>query len=69
MKVTRLAVVLAILGLILVPLHSFAADGAAVFKAKCATCHGPDGAGQTSIGKSMKIKDLKEANAAEVVAS
>ena len=62
MKMTRLAVVLAILGMILVPLHSFAADGAAVYKAKCATCHGPDGTGQTAIGKSMKIKNLKDAS-------
>ena len=61
MKVTRLALVLALLGMILVPLHSFAADGAAVYKAKCASCHGPDGAGQTAIGKSLKIKDLKDA--------
>lgn len=66
MKVTRMAVVLAILALILVPVVTFAADGAAVYKAKCASCHGPDGAGQTSIGKSLKIKDLKEANAADV---
>jgi len=66
MKVTRLVLVLAILGMILVPLHSFAADGAAVYKAKCASCHGPDGAGQTSIGKSMKLKDLKEAVPADV---
>ena len=37
-------------------------DGAALFKAKCATCHGADGAGQTSIGKSMKLRDLRSAD-------
>src|SRR4051794_41180514 len=34
------------------------ADGAAVFKAKCASCHGADGAGQTGMGKAMKLRDL-----------
>ena len=35
------------------------ADGAAVYKTKCASCHGADGAGQTAVGKSMKIRDLR----------
>ena len=34
------------------------ADGAAIFKSKCAMCHGPDGKGQTPVGKSMKARDL-----------
>jgi len=34
------------------------ADGAAIFKSKCAICHGPDGKGQTATGKSLKVKDL-----------
>ncbi len=34
------------------------ADGAATFKAKCAMCHGQDGAGQTSMGKTLKLRDL-----------
>lgn len=38
-----------------------AADGAAVYKAKCAMCHGPDGAGQTTMGKNMKLRDLGSA--------
>ena len=36
----------------------FAADGAAVYKAKCATCHGADGKGQTPMGKKMNLRDL-----------
>ncbi len=36
-----------------------AGEGETLFKAKCAACHGPDGAGQTTIGKSMKIRDLR----------
>jgi mono/diheme cytochrome c family protein len=35
--------------------------GAAAFKANCATCHGPDGSGDTSIGKSLNIPDLRSA--------
>ena len=30
-----------------------------IYKAKCATCHGADGGGQTAIGKTMKIRDLR----------
>jgi len=37
---------------------AFAADGAAVFKAKCAMCHGADGSGSTGMGKSMGLKPL-----------
>jgi cytochrome c6 len=35
------------------------ADAAATYKAKCAMCHGPDGAGQTAMGKSLKLRDLR----------
>jgi mono/diheme cytochrome c family protein len=41
---------------------TFAADAAADFKAKCASCHGPDGKGETAMGKSMKVKDLGSAD-------
>ena len=33
-------------------------DGAALFKAKCAPCHGADGKGQTPMGKAVKARDL-----------
>lgn len=33
-------------------------SGGSIYKAKCATCHGPDGKGETATGKSMKVKDL-----------
>lgn len=36
-------------------------DGAAIYKAKCAMCHGPDGAGQTTMGKNMKLRHLGSA--------
>lgn len=35
-----------------------AEEGAALYKSKCAMCHGPDGKGQTPVGKSMKARDL-----------
>lgn len=38
---------------------AFGEDAAALYKSKCASCHGADGSGQTTIGKSMKLKDLR----------
>ena len=35
-----------------------AADGAALFKSKCAMCHGADGSASTGMGKSMGLKPL-----------
>ena len=32
--------------------------GEKVYKAKCATCHGPDGAGATPVGKATKARDF-----------
>jgi len=32
--------------------------GAASFKTKCAACHGPDGKGETAMGKANKLRDL-----------
>ena len=40
---------------------SAASDGAAIYKAKCATCHAADGSGQTPMGKTMKLRDLRSA--------
>jgi len=37
---------------------AFATDGAAIYKTKCATCHGVDGRGQTPMGKKMGLRDL-----------
>jgi len=34
------------------------AAGKATFQTKCATCHGPDGAG-SAVGKSMNVPDLR----------
>jgi cytochrome c6 len=43
------------------PVAAFADDAAALFKSKCAMCHGADGSGDTPAGKSMKARDLRSA--------
>jgi mono/diheme cytochrome c family protein len=42
-----------------------AEDGAALYKAKCAMCHGPDGAGKS--GPALKGTSLTAAQIADVV--
>lgn len=34
------------------------ADGAATYTSKCASCHGADGKGATTMGKKLKVKDM-----------
>jgi mono/diheme cytochrome c family protein len=34
------------------------ADGPALFKSKCAACHGADGKGETAMGKKLGIRSL-----------
>ena len=45
-----------------------AEDGAALYKAKCSSCHGPDGKGEVPMGKALKVKSLvgTKLSAAEV---
>jgi mono/diheme cytochrome c family protein len=38
---------------------AFAADGAALYKANCASCHGADGSGDTPVAKAMKIPSIQ----------
>jgi len=35
--------------------------GGALYKTKCAACHGADGKGETAVGKANKIRDLGSA--------
>jgi mono/diheme cytochrome c family protein len=35
-------------------------DAKDIYLNKCATCHGPDGAGKTAMGKKLKVKDAHE---------
>lgn len=53
------AIILTAATLLIVPAAFAAADGAALYKAKCASCHGADGSGQTAMGKAMKLRDLR----------
>jgi len=57
MKKRSVVILSALLFLISLPM--FAADGAAIYKSKCALCHGADGGGQTPSGKAMKVRDLR----------
>lgn len=60
----RISGVLAILGLALALGMPARADdaSAALYKSKCAGCHGPDGAGQTAAGKALKAGDFHDAD-------
>ncbi len=52
-----------LLAALVVPASTFAADaGADLFGTKCAACHGKDGAGQTPMGKNLKLRDLGSAD-------
>ena len=37
------------------------ADGASLYKTKCAACHGEDGAGATTMGKKLGVRALGSA--------
>ena len=54
----KAAVLIAFLMMTLVS-TSFSQDSAALWKSKCAMCHAANGAGDTPVGKSMGIKDLR----------
>ncbi len=53
---------LAVVGLFLAAVPARAQDAAGLFKAKCAACHGADGGGNTAVGKSLKLRDLRSAD-------
>jgi cytochrome c6 len=60
---TRSLVFLTALALVLaLPAFAAGSDGAALYKSKCAMCHGADGAGDTPAGKTMKVRDLRSAD-------
>jgi len=42
--------------------YTFADAGGDTFKAKCAACHGATGAGDTTMGKNLKLHDLGSAD-------
>jgi cytochrome c6 len=54
MRVTTIVLIL----IVAIAPIALAADGAAIYKAKCTACHGADGKGQTTMGKKMNLRDL-----------
>lgn len=49
-----------LLALTLVPASfCFAQNNAALYKSKCAVCHGADGAGDTTMGKKLGVKGFR----------
>lgn len=57
MRITKLIVLLVVVALsVSIALPAFAADGAGVYKAKCAACHGPEGQGK--VGPALKGSSL-----------
>ena len=62
MKKTAIVILLAFAGLLVAAAPAVAAeDGAALFKTKCAACHGQDGSGNTAIGKKSALRNLGSA--------
>jgi mono/diheme cytochrome c family protein len=46
---------------ITVPLSAAAGpDGRELYLDRCATCHGPDGAGKNARGKRLKVRDVRD---------
>jgi cytochrome c5 len=43
------------------PAIGHAADGAEVWKSKCANCHGEDGSGKTKMGEKLGIQPMSSA--------
>jgi mono/diheme cytochrome c family protein len=44
---------------LLCPCSALVDNGAEIYKKKCAACHGATGAGDTMIGKNLKIRSLR----------
>jgi mono/diheme cytochrome c family protein len=41
------------------PAHADDAS-AKLYQAKCVACHGPDGSGNTTVGKTLKLRDFRD---------
>lgn len=69
MKTVKLVVVVLVIAValfILIPSLSWADDGAAIFKAKCAVCHGADAAGKPPKIPSLVSDDAKKLSDADI---
>jgi len=66
MRITHLLVLLLVTALLAsVALPAFAADGAAIYKTKCAACHGPEGQGK--VGPAVKGSSLTAAQITDLL--
>ena len=67
-KIAMLIVTIAVVLFVLIPNLSWAAeDGAAIYKAKCAACHGADGAGKAAAKiPSLVSDDAKKLSDADI---
>jgi mono/diheme cytochrome c family protein len=59
--IARLATSAILLSLFCLPARA-QGTGEALYKAKCAVCHGGDGAGETAMGKANKLQGLGSAD-------
>ncbi|MGZ4778623.1 MAG: c-type cytochrome [Thermoanaerobaculia bacterium] len=62
MKTSLISMFVGVILIAALPAAAAGPDGPALYKAKCAMCHGPDGSGQTPVGKTMKVRDLRSAD-------
>jgi len=76
MKMTKLAVLvitIAVVLFMLIPSLSWAEDGAAIYKTKCAACHGADGAGKPAAKIPSLVSDdakkMSDADLTDMVAN
>lgn len=60
-KIAALILTVAVALFILIPSLSWAEDGAALYKSKCAACHGADGAGKPAAKIPSLISDEAKA--------
>jgi mono/diheme cytochrome c family protein len=60
MKLTMICAVLVLAGATAAWAQADAKD---LYMSKCATCHGPDGAGKTAMGKKLKVQSAQAAAA------
>jgi mono/diheme cytochrome c family protein len=62
MKNVLKASLLALAAALIFSTYTVADAGGDTFKAKCAACHGPTGAGDTTMGKNLKLRDMGSAD-------
>ncbi len=59
---TKVVLVLGAAALLAAPHANAQTGGDAIYKKQCSMCHGPDGAGNTGMGKTFKLRDLRSAD-------